>query len=58
MDRIMGAKGVTMFLRTASTDRPHSAKEVSPKQQHAHATKERNMTIVLPERTAPSQMIA
>ena len=50
--------GVTMFRLSEVTVFPHSANEVLSKLAHAHAAKDTDIQTVLPERTAPSQIIA
>ncbi len=47
-----------MFLLSEVTVLPHSAKDVSSNAENAHATNETDIHTVLPERTAPSQIIA
>ena len=47
-----------MFLLNEVTVLPHSAKDVSSNAENAHATNETDIHRVLPERTAPSQIIA
>ena len=53
-----GRIGVIMFLLSEVTVLPHSAKDVSSNAENAHATNETDIQTVLPERTAPSQIIA
>ena len=54
----MEVSGVIMFRSTAPTDLPQKAKAQSLKFPIAQRKKDRDMTEVFPERTAPSQISA